>query len=124
MKIALNMGQTEPPSRTTHLRALEQDILAAQKGDWNAKSNLVHTFTSLLNTLAEKRSTDRMQINQLVETGKVGLYAAAKKYKPSIGPERFQILALDFIEKCMDQAVSRNFRKPGLGTWFTGLFGR
>lgn len=124
MKIALNMGQTEPPSRITHLRALEQDILAAQKGDWNAKSNLTRTFSTLLNTLAEKRSTDRRQITQLIEAGKAGLFAASKKYKPSLGAERFQIFALDFIEKSMDQAIARNFRSPGLGAWFANLFGR
>ena len=124
MKIALNLGQTEPPSRTTHLRALEQNILAAQKGDWNAKGNLVRTFTALLTSLAEKRTADRTQVGPLIEAGKLGLYAAAKKYKPSIGAERFQIFALEFMEKSMDQAISRRFKKPGIGAWFAGLFGR
>jgi len=124
MKIALNLGQTEPPSRATHLRAMEQNILAAQKGDWNAKGNLVRMFTALLTSLAEKRTADRAQVGPLIEAGKLGLYAAAKKYKHSIGAERFQIFALEFIEKSMDQAISRRFTKPGFGAWFAGLFGR
>ena len=124
MKIALNMGQTEPPGRATNLRALEQNLLAAQKGDWNAKDNLARTFSGLLTSLAEKRATDRAQINQLLEAGKLGLYEAVKKYKPSIGAERFQIFALDYIEKGMDQASARRFSKPGVGAWLAGLFGR
>jgi DNA-directed RNA polymerase sigma subunit (sigma70/sigma32) len=124
MKISLNMGQTEPPGRTTHLRALEQNILAAQKGDWNAKGNLARTFAALLMSLAEKRTNDRAQINQLIEAGKLGLYAAAKKYRPAIGAERFQIFALEFIEKSMDRVISHNFKSGGVGAWLAGLFGR
>jgi hypothetical protein len=124
MKISLNMGQTEPSGRAANFRALEQNILAAQKGDWNAKGNLARTFGGLLTSLAEKRTANREQITHLVEAGKRGLFEAVKKYKPSIGAERFQIFGLDFIEKHMDQAAARKFRQPGVGAWLAGLFGR
>ena len=121
MKIALSMAHTEPPGRESHLKAVERDILATQKGDWNAKNNLARTFTPLLTSLAEKRSSDQATINRLVEAGKEGLLTAARKYKPSIGAERFQIFALDFIEKSMDSASHSG---GGLGGFFRKLFGK
>lgn len=103
MKIALNMGQDSAGSdKESKERALEQEILAAKKGDWTAKNNLYRTYTSLIASLAEKRAKDQSQINDYMEAGKQGLFRAAKKYKTSVGPKRFQIFALDYIEQSMD----------------------
>jgi DNA-directed RNA polymerase specialized sigma subunit len=118
MKIALNMGQSvQPTSKDASDRALERDILAAKKGDWNAKHNLARTFTPLLTSLAEKRTNDVSNLNAYIDAGKQGLFKAAGKYKPSIGPDKFRIFALDFIETAMAR-VDR-----GGGFW-SRLFGR
>ncbi len=105
MKISLNMGNTQGPNakKLSHARVLEADILAAKGGDWNAKNNLVREFMPLLQTLAEKRADDVPSRNRYIEEGKAGLFAAARKYKPAIGAQGFQIFALDFIEKRMDR---------------------
>lgn len=121
MKIALHLGQTEAPSRETSLKALERDILSAQHGDWNAKNNLARTFLPLLTSLAEKRASERAQINALIDAGKQGLFVAAAKYKASTGPGHFQVFALDFIEKSMDSALSGG---GGIGGLFRKLFKR
>ena len=104
MKIALNLGQDgQQSSKAAADRVLERDIQAAKKGDWNAKHNLVRTFTPLLTSLAEKRSQDTAKMNQYIEAGKQGLFEAALKYKPVVGPDKFRIFALDFIEASMNR---------------------
>lgn len=119
MKISLKMGQEGPNAKkNSQARVLEADILAAKGGDWNAKSNLVREFMPLLQSLAEKRTADVATRNRYVEVGKEGLYAAARKYKPGIGPHGFQIFALDFIETRMDRVTG------GAGGFFARLFGR
>lgn len=118
MKIPLHMGQDgRQSSRAAHQKAVERDILAAKKGDWNAKNSLVRAFTPLLTTLAEKRSSDTGEINRYIDAGKNGLLRAAGKYKVSIGAGGFQIFALDFIESSMD-------RLEGKGGFFSRLFNR
>jgi DNA-directed RNA polymerase specialized sigma subunit len=117
MKIPLNLGQNASQSSSqAHAKILERDILAAQKGDWNAKNNIVRTFTPLLTSLASKRSSDVEKINDYIEAGKKGLFDAAKKYKQGTA-DRFNIFALNFIEKEMD-AVDHG------GGFFARLFGK
>jgi hypothetical protein len=118
MKIPLNMGNTSGSSeKQEQARVLEHDIIACKGGDWEAKNRLTKAFTPLLLALAKKRSDDNGAINRYIEAGKNGLYAATRKYKPSIGADRFQIFALDFIEAQMNQAD-----KPA--GFFARLFGR
>jgi DNA-directed RNA polymerase specialized sigma subunit len=65
---------------------------------------MVRTFTPLLNTLARKRAPDGRpeKINALLEAGKAGLMRACRKYSSEVGPAKFQIFALNFIEESMD----------------------
>lgn len=117
MKIPLNMNQ-DGGSHTTREAAnmaLEQDILSAKKGDWNAKHGLDRTFTPLLISLAEKRAGNQIELNHYIEAGKQGLYTAARKYKRSIGPDRFRIFALDYIEAAMDRGLRGGFWSRILG---------
>ena len=105
MKIPLKFGHSkEISTKAAEDKKLERVILAVQKGDWNAKGNLVRTFTPLLTSLAEKRSSDIGKKNIYIEAGKNGLFTAAKKYKQNVGANRFKIFALDFIEQSMDRA--------------------
>jgi len=119
MKIALNMGNAggNQSSKVTQAKALERDILAAKKGDWTAKNNLVRTFLPLLTSLAEKRTKDPHAMNDYVEAGKEGVFKAAKKYAPGEGAERFHIFVVDFIDEAM------NRHDKGGGFW-SRLFGR
>ena len=80
----------------------EHEIAAFQKGDWAAGDRLVHTFGSLLASLAKERSTDPATINKYIEAGKEGVLLAARKFKPSDNHGRFQLFALAYIEKSMD----------------------
>jgi hypothetical protein len=119
MKISLNMGPEGPEQKKrTEARVLEHDILAAKDGDWNAKGNLVRMFMPLLTSLAEKRTAENAKMNAYIEAGKKGIFTAAKKYKKNIGPEGFEIFALDFIESAMDRAAD------GAGGFFSRLFGK
>ena len=119
MKISLNVGQDGSNStRATQARILERDILAAKKGDWNAKNSLARSFLPLLTSLAEKRANDVGKINLFIEAGKEGLFRAAKKYKQSVGADSFQIFALDFIEAAMDRGIE------GKQGFFSRLFGK
>lgn len=122
MKISLNMGLDVEQSKAAQIKAFERDILGAGAGDWNAKGNLVRHFTPLLTSLAQKRSTDIATVNRCIDAGKDGLVQAARKYKPSVGPERFQIFAVDFIEAAMDKAVREGSGKGG--GFFARLFGK
>ena len=100
-------------------RVLEHDIMAARKGDWNAKHALERTFMPLMTSLAEKRTSDIAKINRYLDAGKRGLSIAVKKYNPKAGPDRFRIFALNFIEAEMD-AVDR----ASTGGFWARLFGR
>ena len=119
MKIALNMGTSSgsQSSKVAQAKTLERDIVAAKKGDWNAKNNLIRTFMPLLTSLAEKRSKDTRAINDYLEAGKEGIFKAVKKYTPSEGSERFHIFVVEFIEEAMDR------HGKGGGFW-ARLFGR
>jgi len=120
MKIALNMGNSTNYQSTKEAaaKAVERDVLMAQKSDWNARNSLIKTFMPLLTNLAEKRAgADEVAKNQLIEAGKDGLLKAANNYKKSIGADKFQIFALDFIEKAMDKSQKG-------GGFFARLFGK
>ncbi|MFT7488133.1 MAG: DNA-directed RNA polymerase specialized sigma subunit [Candidatus Promineifilaceae bacterium] len=114
MKIPLNMSGAQGPeaAKSQRNQALESKILAAKRGDWDAKSALGRSFLPLITSLAEKRSSDISEINTFIAAGKEGLFAAARKYKRDIGPVDFQLFALDFIEAHMD--------KPGKSGGFFG----
>lgn len=115
MKIPLNVGQQSgQTSRQQQMKMLERELTAAKKGDWNARSNIYRTFTPLITTLAEKRSSDKTELNSLMEKGKAGLMRAIDKFKLSSGADHFQIFALDFIESGMDSK----------GGFLAKLFGR
>lgn len=117
MKIPLNMRQNGlNSSKAAQAQVLEHDILDTKRGDWNAKRDLARQFMPLLSTLAEKRSDDPKEIAAIIEAGQEGLFLAAGKYKKSIGPAKFRIFALGYIEKAMD---NRN-NPPG---FFARLFG-
>ena len=115
MKIGLNMGENAPQAPKSGVP--EAQILAAGKGDWAAKEQLATAFLPLIKSLAEKRASEPSKINKFVEAGKSGLFAAAKKYKPSIGADRFPIFALDYIEGRMNKLA-------GGGGFLSGLFGK
>ena len=118
MKIPLKMGDDGAmSSREAQARILERDVLAAKKGDWTARDNLARSFDHLLSSLAHKRSSDPAEVNRYMEAGKKDLSTAARKYTKSMGPSKFQIMALDHIEKAMDRAATG-------GCFFARLFGR
>jgi hypothetical protein len=118
MKITLNMGDDDTmSSRQAHAKVLERDILATKKGNWTARNNLAKSFDHLLSSLAHKRSNDPAEVSRYLEAGRNGLYAAAKKYTSGMGISKFQIIALDHIEKAMDRAAAG-------GGFFARLFGR
>ncbi|MBN1670251.1 MAG: hypothetical protein JXR37_04420 [Kiritimatiellae bacterium] len=118
MKIPLNLGGDQGRAdKVAHDRALEQVIDRCNKGDWEAKEVLVSTFMALLRTMATKRAADPRLAVRYIDAGKKGLFRAAQKYKPSIGPEKFQVFAVDFIEREMD---SVDKRKGFLGRLFGG----
>jgi DNA-directed RNA polymerase specialized sigma subunit len=118
MKIPLNLGQNGNQSTVAaQAKVMERDVLAAKGGDWNARNNLARTFSPLIQSLARKRASDAATINRLTDAGKEGLYTAAKKYRSSIGADRFQVFALEFIERAMDDQLKG-------GNWFSRLFRR
>ncbi|MBA4388037.1 MAG: hypothetical protein C0404_08655 [Verrucomicrobia bacterium] len=117
MKIPLNMGQSASAgSKAVQNKLLERDVTGAAEGDWNCRNNLIRTFTPLISSLAQKRSSEVSKINQYLEAGKNGLFTAAKKFKSGSGMDNFHIFALDFIEKAMDE-VDKG------GGFFKKLFG-
>lgn len=118
MKISLKVGNQDSTSlKQEELRLLDRNIIACSRGDWEAKTRLIKKFMPLFLSLAKKRSPENSKINQYIEAGKSGLVTACKKYKSTLGPDRFQIFALDFIEQAMNEVDHpRGF--------FARLFGR
>ena len=113
MKIGLNFGVHDDASENvSEARQIERIIANAKKGDWEARDLLTQRFRPLLTTLAEKRSSDIVQVNRYVEAGTAGLLTAMRKYKPSAS-SNFRIFAIDFIQAAMD----RSDRKGGLLSW-------
>jgi hypothetical protein len=114
MSIALNggSGETAADAKT---ESFKKDLLAAKRGDWNARHRVESTFNQILTDLAKKRASSNADINALIEAGKQGIAIAIKKFKIDSGADRFQIFALQFIEKKMDN--------PNSGGFFAKLFG-
>lgn len=116
MKIALNLRQDDQYNHDhDREKNIERDVMIAKKGDWEAKARLVHVFMPLLSSLARKRSQETTEINQYIESGKDGLMAAVRRYKPASGM-KFEVFALGYIENEMDRSS-----RPG---FFARLFGR
>jgi DNA-directed RNA polymerase specialized sigma subunit len=117
VKIALNLNQKDSyvPDGLEHEKAIERDVLACRRGDWEAKTRLTQAFLPLLTSLAKKRSQDTAAVNRYIEAGKEGIQAAVRHSKASSGT-KFEIFALSFIENAMNRAD-----RPG---WLARLFGR
>jgi len=104
MKIPLNTSASEGDTPAAHkLRKLANDLAAARRSDWGARDRVVHHFTPLIRSLADRRTQDPKERQRLVEAGQAGLVTAISRFNPSGGPERFQLFALDYIEKRMDR---------------------
>jgi len=117
MKIPLNMRVNGAgTTQAAHAEVLAKELYAARKGDWRAKNDLVRTFMPLISSVVQKRAADKEHTEKYVEAGKAGLYEAIKKYKSSVGPGRFQVFALDYIERSID-------RVDNGGGFFARLFG-
>ena len=114
MKISLNMRQGDTVTDSVaEERAIERDVMACKKNDWEAKARLVQRFMPLMSSLAKKRANDIPTINRFIEAGKEGLVTAVRKYRPE-SDGKFQIFLVSFMEARMDQAS-----KPGI---FARLF--
>jgi hypothetical protein len=118
MKIPLNIDRNGPQSgREAQAKVIERDVLAARKGDWNAKNSLVRTFTPLLTQMARKRTAEPAKVNTFIEAGKGGLLKAVRAYRPGSGADHFQISAARAIETAMDKVDRKG------GGFFSRLFG-
>jgi DNA-directed RNA polymerase specialized sigma subunit len=117
VKIALHLNEkdTYTPDGEDHEKAIERDVMACKRGDWEAKTRLIQTFMPLLTSLARKRSSDTAIINSYIEAGKEGLLCAVRHHKPASNA-KFQIFALPHIEDAIDR-VSRP-------SWLARLLGR
>ena len=118
MKIALH-GMSHHTDGQPENKFSEAEIQACKLGDWEAKHRMAHTFSPLMNTLARKRAPDGepAKINSLLDAGKAGLFKACRKYGPEVGPGKFQIFALNYIEQAMDSVDS------GVMAWLKRLVG-
>lgn len=118
MKIALNghrrdEAQSGPAAK---IKAIEKDLLAAKRGDWESKHRVERAMMPLLTNLAKKRSTENADINRLIERGKEGIAIAIRKFKTGTHGDRFEMFALPFVEARMD--------KPAHSGFFSRLFHR
>lgn len=100
MKITLNVGNEGGGSAADN--ALKAALEAARNGDWKQKQQLTKLFMPLITKLAERRAKDVPTINSLIEAGSEGLMEAARRYGKNEPVSRFQLFAVDFIEKRMD----------------------
>ena len=117
MKRPLNPGSNGGQSSSAaRIQALERDLQAAKRGDWEAKRRVESSMMPILQDLAKKRASSNAEINNMIDAGKQGIAVAIKKFKPGMGADRFQIFALRFIEDKMDN--------PNSGGFFSKLFGR
>ena len=96
------------------VRALDSDIRSAKKNDWNSRSKIHKAFLPLLTQRAQKRASDKAEINKLVEKGKEGINKAVKKFNVKDGANKFRIFAVNYIEAAMDGKG---------GGFFSKLFG-
>ena len=115
MKIAQNLRNESTSPEMERERAIERDVDACKRNDWEAKTRLIHVFMPLLTSLAKKRTQETARFNRYIEVGKEGLIDAARHYKPGT-PRKFQVFALDYIENQMDR-----IERPG---FFARIFKR
>lgn len=116
MKISLNLNQNDYTTpEASREKAIDRDVEACKKNDWEAKNRLIQTFMPLLTSLAKKRTQETANLNRFIEAGKEGLIDAAKHFSPNSGT-KFQLFALNFIEEAMNRV-----NRPG---FFARLFGR
>lgn len=117
MKIALNLRQDDLVSpEAEREKAIDRDVEACRRNDWEAKTRLIQSFMPLLTSLSKRRTDDTATLNRYIEAGKEGLIDAAKHYKPHSAHGKFQVFALTYIESAMTR-----LDKPG---FFARLFGR
>lgn len=117
MKIPLTgNSDTSSSGPAARAKALEKDIFAAKRGDWEARHRVERNLQPLLQKLAQKRSQNTAEFNQMIEAGKKGIATAIRKVDKGISGDRFQIFALPFIEAQMDKS-----NHPG---WLARLFGQ
>lgn len=108
MKIPLTPSSQEGDTPAAHkLRKLANDLAAARRSDWSARDRVVHHFTPLICSLADRRTQDPQARQRLIEAGKAGLVTAIGRFNPATGAERFQLFALEFIEHRMDNPDKR-----------------
>jgi len=104
MRIPLKLGNDErQSSHAAAAHALEQDIAAARKGDWQARENVLRGFLPLITSMAEKRTAEPEARTQCIEAAREGLVKAMNKYRPG-SARGFQLFAVEFIEAAMDRA--------------------
>lgn len=116
MKISLNLNQNDYITpEASRERAIERDVEACKKNDWEAKTRLIQAFMPLLTSLAKKRTQETATLNRYIEAGKLGLTNAAHHFNAAAGT-KFQLFALDYIEQAMNRV-----NRPG---FFARLFGR
>jgi DNA-directed RNA polymerase sigma subunit (sigma70/sigma32) len=116
VKISLNLNQNDYATpEATREKAIERDVEACKRNDWEAKTRLVQTFMPLLTSLAKKRTQETATLNRYIEAGKEGLTDAARHFNQTSGT-KFQLFALNYIEQAMNRV-----NRPG---FFARLFGR
>ncbi len=117
MKIPLTGSMdTSTSGPAARAKALQKDILAAKRGDWEARHRVERSLQPVLQNMAHKRTQDNAEFNALMEAGKKGILTAIRKVDKHISGDRFQIFALPFIEAQMD--------KSGQSGWLAKLFGK
>ena len=119
MKISLAMGQQSGKEAKGNTALSEAEIMAAKSGDWVAKDHLAKKFSSLIASQAKSRAQDPAALQTYTEAGRQGLFQAAKKYKKGMGPQRFSMDCLDYIQRAMDR-----MDKNGKGGFLSRLFSR
>lgn len=117
MKIPLSRNDKETPTTGVAARnkALEKDLRAAKKGDWEARHRVERNLMPLLKNLAEKRTDNTAAFNRMIEAGKSGIATAIRKVNTDIPGDRFQIFALPYIEEAMDKSQKKSFWQRLLG---------
>jgi DNA-directed RNA polymerase specialized sigma subunit len=106
----LNFGTSGAASgKAVRLRVIQNDIVAAKKGDWNSRRALLSEFRPLLQSMAEKRARTPEELRTLVQAGEEGVARAVRKFRLSDGADHFQVFALPYIEKAMEEPGRRGF---------------
>jgi len=110
LKIPLNLGTSVSASgKAVRLRVIQNDIVSAKKGDWNSRRALLTEFRPLLQSMAEKRAQTPDAVRALVQAGEEGVARAVRKFRLSDGADSFQVFALPYIERAMEEPGKRGF---------------